>query len=66
MTPRECARLQSMDTLMALPESASKAFAALGNAVNSKVVEKVARALMAVQPEPAAGKGSRKAEALVV
>jgi DNA (cytosine-5)-methyltransferase 1 len=66
MTPRECARLQSMDTLMALPESASKAFAALGNAVNSKVVEKVARALMAVQPEPVAGKGSRKAEALVV
>lgn len=49
MTPRECARLQSMDALKALPESANRAFAALGNAVNSNVVEKVARALLATQ-----------------
>lgn len=40
-----------MDGLKALPDSPSKAFAALGNAVNSNVVEKVARALLAVQPQ---------------
>lgn len=66
MTPRECARLQSMDSLTALPESASKAFAALGNAVNSKVVEKVARALMATRPDPVASKDCHKVEALPV
>ena len=52
MTPRESARLQSLNDLKQLPESANKAFAALGNAVNSKVVEKVVRALLAVQPQP--------------
>lgn len=46
MTPRECGRLQSMDDLKELPKSASLAFQALGNAVNSKVVEKVACALL--------------------
>lgn len=33
MTPRECSRLQSMESLV-LPEPATSAFAALGNAVN--------------------------------
>jgi DNA (cytosine-5)-methyltransferase 1 len=46
MTPRECARLQSMDELKKLPDSPSQAFHALGNAVNSNVVELVARALL--------------------
>lgn len=46
MTPRECAKLQSLDSLKELPKSATRAFAALGNAVNSKVVEMVARALL--------------------
>jgi len=46
MTPRECARLQSLDDLKELPSSPTPAFAALGNAVNSKVVEQVARALL--------------------
>lgn len=45
MTPRECARLQSLDDLKALPSSPTQAFQALGNAVNSKVVERVARSL---------------------
>lgn len=46
MTPRECARLQSLDDLKHLPNSPTQAFQALGNAVNSQVVEKVAAALL--------------------
>lgn len=46
MTPRECARLQSLDGLPFLPESSNRAFQALGNAVNANVVETVARALL--------------------
>lgn len=49
MTPRECARLQSMDTIHHLPESSTQAFHALGNAVNADVVEQVACALMRTQ-----------------
>jgi DNA (cytosine-5)-methyltransferase 1 len=45
MTPRECAKLQSMAELKYLPKSDEKAFAALGNAVNADVVELVASAL---------------------
>ncbi len=46
MTPRECARLQSMEELHHLPSSPTQAFQALGNAVNSKVVESVAKQLI--------------------
>jgi DNA (cytosine-5)-methyltransferase 1 len=46
MTPRECARLQSLSELKALPSSNSRAFQALGNAVNADVVRAVARALL--------------------
>lgn len=46
MTPVECARLQSMQSLKQLPDSPIKAFQALGNAVNCDVVEKVASALL--------------------
>lgn len=46
MTPRECARLQSLDSLKELPSSPTQAFHALGNAVNTTVVERVARALL--------------------
>ncbi|MCM2308653.1 MAG: DNA (cytosine-5-)-methyltransferase [Sulfuritalea sp.] len=46
MTPGECARLQSLDGLTELPKSPTQAFHALGNAVNSNVVEMVARALL--------------------
>ncbi len=49
MTPRECARLQSIEHLQ-LPASNSRAFAALGNAVNAEVVGAIAQRLM--RPDP--------------
>jgi DNA (cytosine-5)-methyltransferase 1 len=46
MTTEECKRLQSMDDLRFLPDSLSKSYEALGNAVNVKVAELVAEALI--------------------
>lgn len=50
MTPKECARLQSMQSLKRLPSSPAQAFQALGNAVNTDVVERVASALLRSNP----------------
>lgn len=46
MTPTECKRLQSMEELRWLPDRLTKAYESLGNAINVKVAELVARALL--------------------
>ncbi|MFT3960933.1 DNA cytosine methyltransferase [Propionivibrio sp.] len=46
MTPRECAGLQSLGDLV-LPQSRTRAFEALGNAVNASVVGSIASNLIA-------------------
>jgi len=46
MTVRECARLQSMDSLRHFPAVPTRAFKALGNGINAKVMELIAVALL--------------------
>jgi len=46
ITPRECSRLQSMDSLQWLPENKNAAYKALGNAVNVEVVCRIFDALV--------------------
>lgn len=46
LTARECSRLQCLDSLKHLPERPTKAFRALGNAVNSEMVRLVAEKLI--------------------
>lgn len=51
MTPRECARLQSMDSLTLLPTGVA-AMEAFGNAVNVRVVELILARLLDSQTSP--------------
>lgn len=54
MTPRECAHLQGMGGLPNLPAVASRAFSALGNAVNADIVELIGASLVpSVDLDPA-------------
>ncbi|WP_340028670.1 DNA (cytosine-5-)-methyltransferase [Paenibacillus sp. FSL H7-0940] len=46
MTPRECARLQSMGNLNHLPGSPTAAYKALGNALNVEVVLRITQSLI--------------------
>ena len=46
LSPRECARLQSLDALEHLPGSKVHAYRALGNAVNAEVIYRVAANLI--------------------
>lgn len=50
MTPRECAKLQSMESLKVLPTSSTAAYKALGNAINVRVMRLVAEALVGNAP----------------
>jgi DNA (cytosine-5)-methyltransferase 1 len=50
MTVRECARLQSMESLENFPTVSTRAFKALGNGINSKVMELIAKALIESRP----------------
>jgi DNA (cytosine-5)-methyltransferase 1 len=53
MTVRECARLQGMDELSLLPVALSRAYEALGNAVNVDLVAMIAAALVGDTAAPA-------------
>lgn len=46
MTPRECAKLQSMGSLRFLPNASTAAYKALGNAINVHVMRLIAHALI--------------------
>ncbi|WP_349897491.1 DNA (cytosine-5-)-methyltransferase [Parafrigoribacterium soli] len=51
MTPRECSALQSLESID-LPVRRTDAYRALGNAVNARVVEQVASALLSSEQAP--------------
>jgi DNA (cytosine-5)-methyltransferase 1 len=45
MTPKECAKLQSLNGLKTLPAALTNAFTALGNAVNADIVAMIVKSL---------------------
>jgi DNA (cytosine-5)-methyltransferase 1 len=50
MTIRECSRLQGMGELKHLPATESKAYRALGNAVNADIVAQIGAQLQKLLP----------------
>src|SRR5262249_39283251 len=64
MTPRECARLQSLSELKHLPSASTRAFKALGNHATADVVQLIARGLLG-QTAPAPRTGHRGNGSLV-
>ena len=58
MTPRECAKLQSMESLKILPDASTPAYKALGNAINVHVMRLIAQALTGN------GRNGKRAEAV--
>ena len=59
MTPRECAKLQSMEALSFLPSASTAAYKALGNAINVRVMRSIAEALIG-HADPAATHRARQ------
>lgn len=60
MTARECARLQSLIGLRYLPKQSTKAFKALGNAVNAHLVGLIARNLLSKPHKARKASATRK------
>jgi DNA (cytosine-5)-methyltransferase 1 len=64
MTARECSRLQSMGEI-ALPIAPTRAYKALGNAVNAELVQLIAQSLLGAYEEPVRMVGGRTMRAML-
>jgi len=62
MTIKECAQLQSIGELKHLPKQHTKAFKALGNAVNAHLVELIAKSLIQKKKKQSVRLPSRDAD----
>tara|TARA_R110002111_G_scaffold66986_1_gene109006 strand:- start:647 stop:1603 length:957 start_codon:yes stop_codon:yes gene_type:complete len=64
MTVRECAALQCLEGLAELPSTQGRAFKALGNAVNAKMVHRIASRLINASPVIPHSRGRARSLAL--